>query len=227
MASSPPDAPPRPRRAWVSRLLPGALTLVLGFAAVVQIQQTRGPQASAGATQQDLVEILDTQKSEVDRLRQQIAAAQLAVDRLGQSGADSGRALTEAQQRAAAIAVLNGSAPAGGPGVRVTVDDPRRAVPPGMLLGALQELRGAGAEAIQLNSVRVVASTSVVGFPGQVTVDGTRLAGPYVLLAIGPAADLTAALTAPGALASDVSRVGGSARVEALDRVAVTAVVAR
>jgi uncharacterized protein YlxW (UPF0749 family) len=211
----------------VSRLLTGALTLVLGFAATVQIRETRAPERYTGATQQDLVEILDSQKSEEDGLRQQIAEAQQAVDTLGRSGTDSGRALTEAQQRAAVIALLNGSVPAGGPGVRVTIEDPRGTVPPSMLLSAIEELRGAGAEAIEVNGVRVVASSFVVGSAGNVEVGGTQLSAPYVLLAIGPADDLAAALTASGSLVSDVSRAGGSARVDELERVEVSAVVPR
>ncbi|HEV7726481.1 MAG: uncharacterized protein JWQ26_673 [Modestobacter sp.] len=210
----------------MSRLLTGALTLVLGFAATVQIRETRDPEGYTGATQEDLVEILDSQKSEEDSLRQQITEAQQAVDTLGRSDADSGRALTQAQQQAAAIALLNGSVPASGPGVRVTIDDPQGTVPPSMLLSAVEELRGAGAEAVEVNGVRVVASSYVVGSAGDVEVDGKRLTSPYVLLAIGPTDDLAAALTASGSLVSDVSRAGGSARVDGLERVEVSAVVA-
>jgi uncharacterized protein YlxW (UPF0749 family) len=211
----------------VSRLLTGALTLVLGFAATVQIREIRDPEGLAGATQEDLVEILDAQKSEEDSLREQIAQAQQAVDTLGRSDANSGRALTEAQQRAAAIALLNGSAPATGPGVRVTISDPAGTVPPSILLSAVQELRGAGAEAIQVDGVRIVASSYVVGSAGDVMVDGTRLTSPYVLLAIGPTDDLAAALTASGSLVSDVSRAKGTAAVQGVDRVEVAAVVQR
>jgi uncharacterized protein YlxW (UPF0749 family) len=227
MSSGGAEPTSRPRRAWVSRLLTGALTLVLGFAATVQIRETRDPEGLTGATQADLVEILDSQKSEEDSLREQIAQAQQAVDTLGRSGADSGRALTEAQQRAAAIALLNGSAPATGPGARVTISDPEGTVPPSILLSAVQELRGAGAEAIQVDDVRIVASSYVTGSAGSVTVDGTRLASPYVLLAIGPTDDLAAALTASGSLVSDVSRAKGAASVQGVARVEVTAVVQR
>ncbi|SDY46553.1 Uncharacterized conserved protein YlxW, UPF0749 family [Modestobacter sp. DSM 44400] len=209
----------------MSRLLTGALTLVLGFAATVQIRETRDPEGLTGATQEDLVEILDSQKSEEDSLRQQIAEAQQAVDTLGRSGADTGRALTEVQQQAAAIALLNGTAPASGPGVRVAIADPQGTVPPSMLLSAIEELRGAGAEAIQVNGVRVVASSYVIGSPGDVEVDGNMLSTPYELLAIGPTEDLMAALTASGSLVSDVARSGGSAQVDGLERVEVSAVV--
>jgi uncharacterized protein YlxW (UPF0749 family) len=212
------------RRAWVARALTGALTLVLGFGAAVQVQHTRHGEALTGATQEDLVEILDTQKSDEDSLRQQIADAQQALDNLGLTDADSGRALSQARKRATAIALLNGSVPALGPGVRVTISDPQRRVPPGALLNAVQELRGAGAEAIQVGDVRIVASSYVVGEAGNVSVDGRPVSAPYQMLAIGPAKDLEAALTASGSLATDVSRVGGSAVVQQVDRVDVAAV---
>ena len=225
MASGTDEAPAGRPRAWVSRLLAGALTLGLGFAATVQIKETREPGQYTGATQEDLVEILDLQKSEEDDLRQQIAQAQQAVDTLGRNDADSGRALAEAQQQAEAIALLAGRVPAVGPGVRVTIDDPERTVPPSILLGAIQELRGAGAEALQVNGVRIVASSYVVGSPGSVTIDGQGVGGPYVILAIGPPDDLAASLTASGSLVSDVARAQGSTRVESAERIEVTAVV--
>lgn len=225
MSSGGDEPIPGRRNVWVSRLLTGALTLVLGFAATVQIRETRDPQGLTGATQADLVEILDSQKSDEESLRQQIIDAQEAVDTLGQSGVNSGRALAEAQDRAAAIAVLNGSAPARGPGVRVTIADPDGTVPPSVLLGAVQELRGAGAEAIQLNDVRIVATSYVVGSAGNLSVDGQWLTAPYQLLAIGPADDLAAALDAAGSLVSDVSRAGGTALVQEPDLVQVQAVV--
>jgi uncharacterized protein YlxW (UPF0749 family) len=225
MASGTDDPPAGRPRAWAFRLLAGALTLGLGFAATVQIRETRQPGEHVGATQQDLVEILDSQKSEEDTLRRQIEQAQEAVDTLGRNDADSGRALAEAQQQAEAIALLAGSVPAVGPGVRVTIEDPERTVPPSVLLGAVQELRGAGAEALQVNGVRIVASSYVVGSPGSVVIDGMGVTAPYVILAIGPPDDLAASLTASGSLVSDVGRAQGVARVASAERIEVTAVV--
>ena len=57
--------------------------------------------------------------------------------------------------------------PATGPGIELTISDPNGKVGPDVLLDALQELRDAGAEAVEISSldgpaVRVVASTSFV-----------------------------------------------------------------
>ena len=54
------------------------------------------------------------------------------------------------------------------------------------LLNGLEELRDAGAEAIEINDkVRVVAQTSLKDTGGGVLVDGTLLKSPYVIEAIG------------------------------------------
>ena len=59
------------------------------------------------------------------------------------------------------LGILAGTVPATGPGVTITIDDPDGAVTRPTLLDGVEELRDAGAEAIEINdSVRVVASTS-------------------------------------------------------------------
>jgi uncharacterized protein YlxW (UPF0749 family) len=74
-----------------------------------------------------------------------------------------------------------------------------------VLLDALQELRDAGAEAVELStvggpSVRVVAGTAFVDVDQKagVEVDGTRLTSPYRFRVIGEARTLAAALDIPG-----------------------------
>ncbi|MEU2350405.1 DUF881 domain-containing protein [Modestobacter sp. NPDC049651] len=214
------------RRRLVNQGLTGLLTLLLGLGATVQIRESREPEALPGANQEDLLQIFDTQKAEADRLAQQVSDARQQVEALSAASGDSDQALVNATQRAQAIAMLTGSVPASGPGVRVTITDPDGDVGSELLLDAVQELRGAGAEAIQLNGLRVIASTAFTG-GDQVVVDDVPLSSPYRLLAIGPADDLRAALTGPGLPASDVVRVGGTADVAVEDRVEVTAVTNR
>jgi len=224
------DEPGRPvprRPRWVDQSLTGLLTLLLGLGATVQIRETREPDALPGATQEDLLRIFDSQKTEAERLSQQVSEARARIDALSARTGDSGQALANATARAQALALLTGSVPATGPGVRVTITDPKRRVTPDLLLDAVQELRGAGAEAIQVNGVRVVTATAFTGRAGAVTVGGVDLTAPYRLLAIGPADDLRAALTGPGLPVSDVARDGGVADVVPADDVSVTALAGR
>ena len=60
------------------------------------------------------------------------------------------------------LRILTGTVAATGPGVTLTIDDPDGSVTAATLLDGVEELRDAGAEAIEINdSVRVVASTCV------------------------------------------------------------------
>ncbi len=88
----------------------------------------------------------------------------------------------------------------------------------------MQELRDAGAEAIQIGEVRVVASTWFEDdADGRgVSVAGTVLTSPYRLLVIGDAATLATALEIPGGVADTVRTAGGS-----IDVVQETEVVIR
>ena len=83
------------------------------------------------------------------------------------------------------------------------------------MLEAVEELRGAGAEAMQIAgasgpAVRIVASTYFADGAGGLVVDGQTLPAPYTLTVIGPAATMQTALMIPGGVADAVARDGGT-----------------
>lgn len=222
-----PGTNPAGGRRWskvVSGVVTAALALVLGFGLVVQIRST-GEEEMAGATEEDLVRILDELDAREEQLRSQLAEREQAVEELSDGRNQSGSALAEAQRRAEAIGILNGTLPARGPGLRVVIEDRDGAVTTAVLLDAIQELRGAGAEAIEVDGVRVVASSYVGGTPGELTVDGIGLEAPYEIVAIGPPTDLEVALNVSGGVVDDVARTGGSATVTQSDDLRVESVV--
>lgn len=217
----------RPRLRRVDLLI-AALVLALGFAAVIQVRTTRDDGLLSFARQEDLVRILDDLSGRSERLRDEIASLTAARERLmGEGG--SAAALQEARRRTQLLGVLAGTVPAIGPGVVLTVRDPSGAVRAEILLDALEELRGAGAEAVQIEGtggrVRVVASTSLVDAPdGQgVLIDGVRLRPPYRFLAVGDPGTLSSALGIPGGVLDTVRSVGGEPSVAVPDRVRITA----
>ncbi|RBY75429.1 hypothetical protein DQ239_17335 [Blastococcus sp. TF02-09] len=225
--STPGTAPSGGRR-WdkvISGVVTAALALVLGFALVVQIRSTEEAEDRTGATEEDLVRILDELDAREEALRSQLNEREQAVEELSGGRTQSGSALAEAQRRAEAIGVLNGTLPARGPGLRVVIEDREGAVTTAVLLDAIQELRGAGAEAIEVDGVRVVASSYVGGSPGELTVDGTALEAPYEIVAIGPPTDLEVALNVSGGVVDDVARTGASSTVTQSDELRVESVV--
>ena len=59
-------------------------------------------------------------------------------------------ALAETQRRAKVLGILAGTLPATGPGVVVAITDPQGKVRANVVLTVVQELRDAGAEALQI-----------------------------------------------------------------------------
>lgn len=223
----------RPRLRRVD-LLVALLLGLLGFAAVVQVRSTQDDGPLAGAREEDLVQILDDLSNRNDRLRTEIDALSEAQDRLTTGTGRTEAALEEARRRAQVLGVLAGTVPAQGPGVLLTLRDPDRVLGADVLLDALQELRDAGAEAIQLEggpgedgearaAVRVVASTALLDDDDGVRVDGTVLPPPYRFVVVGDAPTLSAALEIPGGVVETVETRGARAEVRESEQVTVDA----
>lgn len=223
----------RPRLRRVD-LLVALLLGLLGFAAVVQVQATQDDGPLATARQEDLVAILDDLSNRNDRLRDEIGTLSDAQERLTTGTDRTEVALEQARRRAQVLGVLAGTVPARGPGVVLTITDPAGQVDANVLLDALQELRDAGAEAIQLEgpvergasgaeAVRVVASTSLLDTEGGVVVDGAVLQSPYRFTVVGDPATLAPALGIPGGVEATVAGRDGRAEVERRPQVVVDA----
>jgi uncharacterized protein YlxW (UPF0749 family) len=113
-----------------------------------------------------------------------------------------------------------------GPGITLRITDPSRKVDAAVLLDALQELRDAGAEAVQVNDVRVVASTAFLDAePGSVRIDGRLVTAPYVFKVIGDPDTLDPALRIPGGVFAVLNERGATATVAATNPVLIEAVV--
>ena len=201
----------------------GLLTLVLGFALAVQVRSTGTDEALAGARQQDLVRILDDLNTSEERLRARIAEQRAALEALTSSDSRSAAALAEAQERAEAIGILNGTVAATGPGLLMSIRDPADEVRVADVLDAIQELRGAGAETMQIDGVRVGVSTAVAGDPGALVLDGRPISSPYEFVVIGDPQNLETALNIPGGVVQRIANRGGSVDIEAAEQVTVDA----
>ena len=186
------------------------LALVLGFAIATQVRQTQ-EQGLESLRQSDLVGILDNISQSQARLDAEARTLQTTRDQLvNGSGA---AALDAARERRDALGVLAGTLPASGPGITLTIGDPQRKVTAPVLLDTLEELRDAGAEAVQIGSVRVVASTSFTDAGDGIQVDGTKLQAPFTITAIGDPPTMAAAMDIPGGIAETVRGLGAVPRV--------------
>jgi uncharacterized protein YlxW (UPF0749 family) len=204
-------------------VLIAVLCLALGLAIATQVRRTNAGDTLTDQRPQDLVVLLDGLQQREAALRREIADAEAALSRLRASGDSTAAALAEAQRRADALAVLAGTVPAAGPGLEIEVVDPQRGVAPADLLDAVQELRAAGAEAIQVGPVRVGVDSAFTGSTGAVRLDGSTLGSPLTVLAIGDPPTMAAALNIPGGVVDTVERAGGTVQIRERDRVHVTA----
>ena len=220
---------PRARRV---DFLVAALLALLGFGLAVQVRSTQGDALLTTARPEDLVQILDELNNRGDRLRAEVLSLTATQERLTSGSGAAASALADAQRRTQVLGVIAGTVPATGPGVRVTITDPKAQVSASLLLDAMEELRNAGAEAMQVEgagedgsarAVRVVAATSFVDEEGGVLVDGVRLASPYRFVVIGDPGTLAGALAIPGGVEDSVRQQGGTTDVARADEVAVTA----
>ncbi len=211
------------RRDPLAAVLIGVLTLLLGFAFAVQVRTTGTGEDYSTLREEDLVRILDTLDAREDRLREQIADQRAALRELTSDDSRSEAALQEAEERAEALGILNGTVAAQGPGLLMTVHDPEGRVRVADLLDAIQELRGAGAETMQIDDVRVGVSTAVTGEPGQLRVDGVEVQSPYEIRVIGSPQDMETAMSIPGGVVDRIGRQGGSVDIEQSPAVVVDA----
>ncbi|MFI0481249.1 DUF881 domain-containing protein [Actinomadura sp. 9N215] len=210
-------------RVSVGQLIVGLLCLVLGFAAVAQIQSNERDTTFATARQDELVGILSDLGQRSERLRGDLRELEDTKAQL-ERDAEGGTALEEARKRATTYGLLAGTLPAEGPGIELLIGDPGRGVKALNLLDALQELRDAGAEVVQVNDVRAGVDTYFLDSRDGVQADGRPLAAPYRFLAIGDPHTMTTALNIPGGLVKTLRGTGATVSITPRAKIAVDAI---
>jgi len=220
---------PRRRRLSAAGAVIGLLLGLLGFAFVVQLRSNSTDEQLSADRPEDLVRILSDLDARKDRLSQEISTLQTTQQQLTAGTQNRQAALDEATRRADELGILAGTLSAQGPGLRVEFRSAAKPVQASDLLNAVEELRGAGAEAMQVTgadgtAVRIIASTSFVdGSGGGLVVDGTALTSPYTVTAIGDPPTMQIALNIPNGVVDDVRTHGGTVTITSPGTVLVSA----
>jgi uncharacterized protein YlxW (UPF0749 family) len=199
------------------------LCLVLGVAIATQARQTESGDSLESARPADLLILLDSLQQREAALNTEVTELQRTLASMQASGTSDQAAIDNARARLAALSILIGTVGATGPGVTVAIDDPAKGVAPETMIDVINELRAAGAEAMEIRggdaAVRVGVDTWVVGSPGALGVDGKVLSPPYSVLAIGDPPTLAAAMNIPGGAVDSVERVGGNMAIQQSEHV--------
>ena len=212
----------RPGRGQV---IAAVLLLLFGLAIVTQIRLTTEDSTYANARREDLIQLLDGLTQENRRLEGEVGDLERTKNNL-ESGADAQQvAREEAARRIEVLSILAGTVPAEGQGIRMTISDPQNKVTAEILLDAIEEMRDAGAEVIEVNdSIRLVASSWFgADQNGQLVVDGKPVTKPITIEVIGDPHSLSEGANFRGGIVSEISssKVGGSVQIDQLQNVVI------
>ncbi|MGW0737537.1 DUF881 domain-containing protein [Streptomyces sp. NPDC002851] len=212
--------PPKVSRA---QLIVAVLLFVLGLGLAIQVRSNSESSALRGARQEDLVRILDELDDRTQRLEDERRRLDDQRTELENSSDQAEEARKQTLEKERQLGVLAGTVAARGPGISMTITDSKGTVEADMLLDAVQELRAAGAEAIQINDARVVAESYFEDGAGGVRVDGRKLRSPYVFKIIGKPQDLEPALNIPGGVVQTLEKEQAMVAVVRGERIVVDA----
>lgn len=220
------EAPIR-RRIGPAGLGIAVLLALLGFTLAVQVRST-STDALSSTRQEDLIRILSDLEAQERRLNQEIGRLEESRRQLASGAQGRQAALEEATRRAEELGILAGTLPARGPGLSVRFESDTKPISASAILNAVQELRGAGAEAMQIRggdgvTVRIIASTYFIDDGDGIRVTGKRLTGPYTITVIGDPTTMNTALNIPDGVVASVDGDGGNVIVGMREVVEVTA----
>jgi len=200
------------------------LFIGLGFTLTAAVSGSANDSILANARQSDLVSLLDDLAQREARLEAENSRLENARETL--LGGDEYAALNEAKRRADDLGVLAGSETIVGTGIEVSISGNLTA---STLIDAIQELRDAGASAIQISdrglAVRLVASSWFADSPSGITVSGTALQVPISISVIGDPTVLVPAIEIPGGLVDTVGSGGGEVKIVEGQNVDISAIV--
>jgi uncharacterized protein YlxW (UPF0749 family) len=209
-----------------------AVAVILGLMLAFQFRNTS---SISHSVPYDRVQELTIEKKQLEKEKAQLddeiddLTAKLAI--AGKSAGEANIALRGELEKTKLIA---GLVPVTGPGIEITLSDLLGETGAGNastsyivrdddLLKLVNELRGAGADAIAINGQRVMATTEIRMIGNHINVNLARISMPYKVTAIGNAEVLKSSLEAKGGLAEYLSTLGIMVTIQARERVAIPA----
>jgi uncharacterized protein YlxW (UPF0749 family) len=213
----------RPSRA---QAVVGVLLAAVGFAAMTQVRSNEADDQYGSLRQSDLIRVLDGLAGTSQQAQNEIERLRRTRDDLQTSTTSRRAALEQARTESNTLSILAGTVPTVGPGVRITITDDRGDIRDDTLIDVIQELRAAGAEAMEFNDrIRVVAQTSVEETPQGIAIDGEVVDAPYVIDVIGEPTTLDGALDFYTGPIDRVEEEGGTVSSSQSDEVLIESVV--
>lgn len=175
------------------------ISAIIGILLVTQFRTQAGAFRRLSAQSDEaLSQIISDLNHETDALRRQVAASTVQLYRYNQAAEDKKAILDEAAKNLETLEIAAGLTAVSGPGVLVTIEDKEGFLNRHDFLDLVQELRSAGAEAISVNNVRIVAQSAFGQRRGRATINRASLTAPYEVKAIGNSEVMEQAVTILG-----------------------------
>ena len=199
------------------------ICMALGFALVTQVRAQRADPLES-MTEEDLVVLLDELDTQEDALRAQRAELQSQLTSL-EAASSKKEAAEEAARTVERQSRINaGQLAVEGEGVIMTVLDPSSALTSTQFVMTLGELRNAGAEAIELNGVRLTVRSSFSSDEQGISVDGKMISSPYEWRVIGASQTISTALEIQAGSAAQMRAKGAAVTITESDSVRIESV---
>ena len=211
-----------------------SITLVAVVLGMMLAFQFRTTSSIDGAVPYDRIQELAMEKKQVERdlshLQEEAADLAMKLEEAGKGRIEATGAL---ESELSKVRLYGGLTPVEGQGVEVILENSPEAQRPGGaglysvkdddLLKVINDLRGAGAEAIAINGQRILSTSEVRLAGNHINVNLTRLSPPYQVTAIGNAATLQSSLEIKGGLVEYLNDLGIVVRVQQKEKILVPA----
>ncbi len=185
-----------------SQLTIAAVALILGVLVVVQLRAQAGSSGLAALSSQDLTVLVANLNARNDQLRREASSLEAELSTLSANQSRGDDSLIEIAADLKRVRAYAGLDAVGGPGVLISIRGPIDG--PGVE-ELINELRNAGAEAIVVDSVRIVTGVVVTGTAGAAQIEGFGLGDAFELGAIGAPDKLTGSLTRSGGVIAQLA----------------------
>ncbi len=170
-------------------------------------------------------------EEDLERLQEKAADLVVKIKEAGKGSKEAGAALKEELTE---VELYAGLVPISGTGVEIVLENSSE--PAGFggssgnytikdddILKVINELRGAGAEALAINGQRIMATSEVRMAGNHINVNLTRLSPPYIITGVGNSAALKSSLEIKGGLVEYLTDLGITVTIYPGDKVLVPA----
>ena len=193
---------------WGNQLTVSIVAVLLGLLVVVQLRTQQASSALAGLTAQELTVLVANLNAHNEQLRREIVGLDAQLSDLTGAESRGETSVDQIKRDLARVRAWAGLEPLSGPGIAITVSG---AIAGPGVEDVINELHNAGAEAIAVDTVRVVPGSVVAGPAGGLSIENTALDDPFQIKAIGSPESLTGSLTRMGGVIAQLSATYPSA----------------